>query len=268
MHSSKRARGLSGLLAGVLVVAVTPLWSPSVVLGQVGGGQSSLVLAGNDGWAHVPHAAELNTTASWTIEAWFKDETPGGYTHGRTRIITKGDSSAQETPYFMDIWMGGLYVGRRVNWNYQILGYDLVANGVSHNTWHHAAASLDSATGQLALYLDGAPVAQSGSSTLVSPGNTDPVSIGRNGGSDINFWRGKLDDIRLWNVVRTPGQIASGFSTELTGSPAGLVGNWRFNEGGGPTSADNGGTPQDAILQGSGAAFDADTPFGVPLPRP
>ena len=262
MRSSKLTRSLSGLLAGLLLAA-TPLLSPSIVLGQVGGGQSSLSLNGG-GSAEAPHAAELNTTASWTIEAWFRDETAAvGYNHARARIITNGDTANAEVPYFMDITLNQLFVGRRVGGASQVIGYNLATNGVSHNAWHHAAASFNSATGRLTLYLDGAQVAQSAVLGGASLGNTNPVSIGRNGGATANAWVGKLDDVRVWNVARTQSEISSNFLSELSGSPAGLVGNWRFNEGAGAIAADSAGAAQDAALQ-AGAAFSADTPFALP----
>ncbi|MGH2491036.1 MAG: DUF1735 and LamG domain-containing protein, partial [Candidatus Limnocylindria bacterium] len=68
---------------------------------------------------------------------------------------------------------------------------------------------------------------------------------------------GKLDDIRIWNVTRTAAQIAASYQTELSSAPAGLVANWKFDEGAGTTAADSAGASQNATLFG-GAAWSSD----------
>lgn len=71
-------------------------------------------------------------------------------------------------------------------------------------------------------------------------------------------WRGKLDDVRVWNIARVGADISSTFRNELTGTAPGLVGNWRFNEGSGATAADSSVPPSaDATLSG-GASFSTD----------
>ena len=45
--------------------------------------------------------------------------------------------------------------------------------------------------------------------------------------------------MRIWNVVRSPAQVAAAFQTEFDSAPAGLVANWKMNEGGGPIAADS-----------------------------
>jgi hypothetical protein len=76
------------------------------------------------------------------------------------------------------------------------------------------------------------------------------VSLGRNGTTG-HYWRGKLDDVRIWNVVRTASQVSAAFEAELTSAPAGLVGGWKLNEGSGPLAADSAGTAQNATLKGN-----------------
>src|SRR6185295_3073396 len=49
---------------------------------------------------------------------------------------------------------------------------------------------------------------------------------------------GAIDEFRIWNVARSVDQIQQNLYHSLTGSEAGLVHYWRFNEGGGNTTAD------------------------------
>jgi Concanavalin A-like lectin/glucanases superfamily len=93
---------------------------------------------------------------------------------------------------------------------------------------------------------------------MTSVGNTGPLIIGRSGASG-EYFLGRVDDVRIWSVVRTAAEISANFQSELSGAPAGLVGNWRFDEGLGLTAVDSAGTPQNATLQG-GAAWSPDVP--------
>jgi len=227
----------------------------------------SLTLNGTTAYAEAPNATELNLTADWTVEAWFKDETPGGYNHPRSRIITKGDTSAAgDIPYFISLDTNGLFAGRRLAGASQTLRYDLAVGGISANAWHHMAATFQNSNRRMTLYLDGVQVAQSTLSGAMATGNTMPVSIGRNGGPTASFWRGKLDDVRIWNLVRTPAEIQANYQSEIIGLPAGLVGYWPSNEGSGTIAADTAGAPQNASLLG-GADWSLDVPpLGPPQP--
>jgi len=50
---------------------------------------------------------------------------------------------------------------------------------------------------------------------------------------------GALDDTRMWNIGRAAQDIQSDMNVELTGTEAGLVGYWKFDEGGGLTLNDS-----------------------------
>jgi hypothetical protein len=218
----------------------------------------SLLLNGTTAFADAPHAAELNLTSDWTIETWFKDESPLGFNHDYVQLLNKGDrDSNPESPYYITLGFKRLVAGlRHASVDYSI-GYDLRAGGVDPNAWHHVAATFAGSTRTLTLYLDGAQVAQ-GVLASTSTGNTLAVQIGRNGPSGRPL-RGRLEDVRIWNLVRTPSEIAGAYLTEFSSAPGGLVANWKMNEGGGNTAADSAGG-HNATLHG-GAVL---TPDGHP----
>src|SRR5207249_3782502 len=63
--------------------------------------RGSLSLDGATGYAEVPDAPDLNITAAWTVQAWFKDEDPHGFNHEYRQILMKGDRDANtEAPYY------------------------------------------------------------------------------------------------------------------------------------------------------------------------
>jgi len=66
---------------------------------------------------------------------------------------------------------------------------------------------------------------------------TAPLQIGREG-PEWKQYAGALDEVRLWNVARTAGELQGARTLELSGTEPGLVAYWRFNEGAGMGSAD------------------------------
>src|SRR5206468_5661254 len=136
-----------GFLAGarfgvVLVLAAGVCSSLPRADAQTAGPGSSLSFDGTGAYAEAPDASELNPTGDWTIEGWFKDETPGGYNHPRAQMLAKGDTSNPEVPYFISVTANALIAGLRTGGAGQLVQYDLAAHGVSANVWHHVAVSL------------------------------------------------------------------------------------------------------------------------------
>jgi hypothetical protein len=217
----------------------------------------SLSLASAGAYAEAPNAAKLNITGDWTVEAWFKDQTAGGYNHAPGYLLIKGDTNINsEAAYFVDIEWGALIAGERTAWNNQGLRYTLPAAGAG--SWHHVAATLQASTRTLTIYVDGVQVMQGTLSAITTTGNTLPFDMGRDG-STGNYFTGNVHDVRVWNVVRTASQISTSYQSELTGTQAGLVANWKFDDGSGTTAIDSTSSPDNAILNG-GATFSTDHP--------
>ncbi len=59
------------------------------------------------------------------------------------------------------------------------------------------------------------------------------------GQTDGDFWlKGGLDEVRMWNVARTGGQISGAMNTPIVGAETGLRAGWSMNETSGTTIAD------------------------------
>jgi len=190
----------------------------------------SLGLNGTPAYAEVASAPDLNLVSDWTIETWFKDESPEGYFHVPRVLPTKGDPLVDsQVPYGLVIALNVLAVGERSGDGVRLLTYNLAQHHVSANAWHHVAATLQSSTGMLTLYLDGVQVAQRSAPTDRRCGNARPLRVGRDGFVG-GYWRGKLDDVRLWDVARSADQIQGSYLAELDGPRPGLIANWHFDE--------------------------------------
>jgi mRNA-degrading endonuclease toxin of MazEF toxin-antitoxin module len=112
--------------------------------------------------------------------------------------------------------------------------------------WHHLAVTYDGRGGATAangitIYVDGVAVAltRSNSAAYVAMENRAiPLQIGREG-TNWKQYDGGLDELRIWDLVRTQAQIQAAMSTELTGAEPGLVAYWKINEGVGTAVADS-----------------------------
>ena len=95
------------------------------------------------------------------------------------------------------------------------------------------------------------------SNTINYGTDISPVFIGSGnyGNSDIlkhkRRFQGEIDEVRIWNIARTETEIQANYNQELTGTEAGLVGYWQFNEGTGDMTADLSGNGNNGILIGA-----------------
>lgn len=98
---------------------------------------------------------------------------------------------------------------------------------IDDGLWHHVAATYDG--GFLKLYLDGVLV---GSQMKYLDTKFLEFSIGFRGASrPSEFFRGDIEEVRIWNVVRTPAQINDYKNDRLTLPQSGLVSYYKFNQG-------------------------------------
>jgi hypothetical protein len=104
-------------------------------------------------------------------------------------------------------------------------------------TWVHCAWVKDSTTAKL--YING-QLDKSGTIGNIYSTSGVKSTIGALDGP-AQFVDGKIDEVRIWNDVRTQTEIEDNMFTELTGSESGLVGYWKFNEDTGSTAEDSSG---------------------------
>ncbi|QNL20434.1 T9SS type A sorting domain-containing protein [Hyphobacterium sp. CCMP332] len=103
------------------------------------------------------------------------------------------------------------------------------ANVIVEGEWTHVAFVLDNGTGYL--YKNGQQVGTGLLTTVNTPSGNQNLIIGQrvNGGS-IPF-EGSIDELRIWNVARTPQEIQSDTLMELCSSTPNLMAYYQFNQG-------------------------------------
>lgn len=179
---------------------------------------------GVDDYVSIPDAASLDIPSSGplTVEAWVYRTGSGGIAH----ILGKRDPACAGINYQLAYDGGGIVFGTN-NSNVHSGTYPPLGS------WMHIAGTFDGSTYKL--YTDG-ELAGTAFGTLGVP-NSSNLLIGAS--SSCSFlWQGIIDEVRIWNVVRTQAEIQASMKHRLSGSESGLVGYWRFNEGTGLSTMD------------------------------
>ncbi len=184
----------------------------------------------------MPSSASLSFTSgsAVTVEAWVY----ASALTGQNTILTKGGTAGgYNQNYALQAGDGTGYEKRLVffyrdtanAWHYFRSNDDVFATGV----WHHVAVTYTFGTGSLiALYVDGVlkpGTWRTGNGNAAPKVNSDPLWIGASYGPSTPF-SGQIDDVRIWNWIRSQSQIRSSMEVHLTGAEPGLVGYWDFND--------------------------------------
>jgi hypothetical protein len=190
---------------------------------------------GTNQFLTIADAPSLNGFTNMTLEAWIQPQAPKS--PEMMMILRKGEAGY------------GLAVDADMYLRYMVSGNALKSTTkVTQGVWNHVAAVVDATAGTTTFYINGKP-AGSFNSTVI-PQSTGALCIGKTGGTVLShFFHGGIDEVRIWNSVRTPTEILLLAFSELGGTTAGLAGHWSFTEGSGNTIADNAGN-KTATLSG------------------
>ena len=224
-------------------------------------GESALRFNGHDGAATCPSSPSLSLTDAMTVEAWISPEGWGEVTStGYGRIIDKGNIA---------LYLHG--EGAAYNQHSAILlvrnesgpphVYVSPTNSVTLGGWSHLAATYDGDNGHASICVNGIEQELTCASPASGPIRDNAaidLLIG-NGPSGTFTFDGIIDEVRVWNVVRAPGEIAETMDHYLVGSEQGLVGYWTMNEGIGNVLEDGSPSGNDATI--TGAEWWQGTPF-------
>lgn len=127
---------------------------------------------------------------------------------------------------------------------------------VNTGVWTHLAASRERASSIVRIVVDGQAESSIVTGNREALDETDGPALGGHmlGGQFHNGFKGTVDEVRLWNVVRSPQQIADNLHTRLNGDEPGLVGYWRLDDGQGLVASDSSPSHHDATLGGGAPA--------------
>ena len=163
----------------------------------------------------------------FTIEFWMKTtQTAGTGTQWYNgSLIIDGEVSGVTNDY--GIGLNGTKLAFGIgNPDYSIISNTVVNDG----TWKHVAVTRTKSTGAIKIYINGVLDISGTASNVASL--TAPTTLKIGGPQNIGtYFSGTLDDIRIWNYVRTAQQISGSMNNEMLGSEAGLVAYYNFDQG-------------------------------------
>jgi len=208
---------------------------------QVFDGESSLQFNGENSYVVCPASPSINLTDSLTFEAWIKPIGWGENTlFGYGRVIDKQKLKlylVNSHPAYSD---NSIFL--QINHSDGTTSKAFTADSsVKLNEWQHIAFSFNSSTNSLHFYING--VAQtlnySGlTSGAIADNANDNLFIGNDQNTNSTF-NGSIDDVRIWNSVRSEQEIQNYMDETLIGNESGLVAYWNMNEGFGDSLTDN-----------------------------
>lgn len=166
------------------------------VTGQVGGG---LELDGINDRVEVPGEDELVPTNQMTLMAWVRAASFGG---GYQTVLDQ-DAGGTGSTFWFGTWQNELDFGFWADSEFREVFTSGLALTVG--TWYHVAASFDNATDEVKLYVDGTLVHTGAMAFDPSPEKAD-ITIGRS--IDGDYWNGRLDDVRIYDVVLSEAEIS------------------------------------------------------------
>jgi alpha-tubulin suppressor-like RCC1 family protein len=156
---------------------------------------------------------DLTAYTSFTIEFWANRATD--YTNHA--IIGQGDTT------------NDLFIGFSSANAFQF-SYDtsLVATGEYTETgWHHWAIAYDASTLSMTIYCDGEWITENTADTAYDVTGVFYIGCGPN---FTDYFEGQIDEIRIWDTIRTQEEIQDNLYVPLQDLEADLASFWRMDE--------------------------------------
>jgi formylglycine-generating enzyme required for sulfatase activity len=198
--------------------------NPAIVYGaevtkdRFGGNGSAFYFNGSSAYLEAADKPHLRTLPI-TMSCWFRDQgTPSNevglvgkyraeYWDGYQMVI---QPDGKLWPWYV------LYRGNDVIGNYEINGDEnppFKSGNVKDGSWHQAVFTVDESGGNL--YIDGSKVSSKswrGDPRTIT--SNLPLTIGRYAGRDPGFFKGEIDDVRIYKRALSAAEVSQLFSQE------------------------------------------------------
>jgi hypothetical protein len=221
-HSSYSNNGQLGSTA--INDANDPVWCSQTLPSPV---QNCLDFDGVNDYVNVGNQPAFAMNTTMTIEAWIYPQGPGsGGSGGSGGMIVSKEGEYEITR------IDNGNIGWAISNSYPGWSWVQTTAFVPLNEWSHVALTYDGV--EVKTYINGVlkhSYGAWGPIIDVAPTYNDLWISGRQTVANGQIFDGKMDEVRIWNTVRTEAQIRENAHRELPNpeSLSGLVGYYRFN---------------------------------------
>jgi hypothetical protein len=214
------------------------------------GAATALALDGTNGFLVTPDLTQALPTETFTLELWFRAKAAG------VLVDERGQAPPAAGWQNTQLEIDGAGTLRARVWNLPALE----AGRVGFGEWHHAAIRYDKAALRFTCLLDGMEPMASITGDRTSPaegGYRQFWAIGLGDTSNLgsgSFFRGEVDEIRIWMVARSTADIRAAMGHRLDGSESSLICYYRLDDGSGAVAVDGSRHGRNGMI-GNGAAW-------------
>jgi|GEM_PF-1610690 len=189
----------------------------------------ALTFDGSNDYINCGSPAGLKITGDQTIEMWIYPYALDARRNPLAKAYAGEGTLTLETDGTINYYYG---TGGGNNSPYQTFGS---SSQINPNVWTHIAVVRDLSNMKLHWYINGILINSLNAEFSAAQSGNNNFYIAN---GNVNDFKGEIDEVRVWNVARTPYEIAANKNSELTGMEDGLAGYWTFNEGSGSTAYD------------------------------
>ena len=221
--------------------------------------RSLLLAAASSQYASIADGSQagLDVSGNITLECWVK--LTSAPSDAGWRFISKWRGSNNQKAYhlsYQDV-SGTKQVQLAISTDGSTTTSHIINHDLGTATWHHVAATRDSSNGSVEMFVDGSSIGTSSgaSGSLFNSSEAFAVGAENTTGTASNFLDARIDEVRVWSVLRTATEINNNKAVDVSGS-ANLQGYWRFND----DYTDGSGNGNTLVASGS-PSFSTDVPF-------
>ncbi|WP_151774389.1 LamG domain-containing protein [Streptomyces abyssomicinicus] len=205
-------------------------------------------LSGSGNGYLTPDGPVVDTENTFAVSLWARPEASG-----RAMTLASQDTSDGASAFTLGLRPAA--AGGDGVWSFTFGGATVTGGRARSGEWSHVLGLFDTEDDTLRLYVDGEEVGEEGRAVPVAaPG---AFQLGRSRGNGGQRWQGDLADVRVWDRVVAPPEIA-----ELARQDARITGAWQFE------SVEDGVSPavrgEVPFALGGGAEIREDAAWGSP----
>ena len=191
---------------------------------------AALSFDGVDDYVAVPNGGGLNNLQSGTIEMWVKwngtNQDPTGNIYGP---VTGRQSNFQFSNQVIALNDPNPNTAKIVWKPYGFASTAITSNTSPGNGWNHIAIVYSS--GNHKLYLNGVLDGSGSEAGTMANSITTPFTLGAWIDDGNGYSNTDIDEVRIWNVMKTQAEIQASMNCELPSGTPGLIANYHFNQG-------------------------------------